>query len=317
MTHKRWEEGAQKMQYLKSFTLPSENAEAGYLLGFPPELEMQCYAGSAYPFKVFPQKKLCCIEFEPITVFYGGNGSGKSTLLNVIAGKLSLDRSAPFNNSPCMEAYLGLCGYELMFGRKAPPASRIITSDDVFDYLLDVRAVNEKTERLRGELFDEYQTAKSEHFQLRSIDEYEELRRHNEAKKKTKSQYVSRRMKNELPEKSNGESAYAYFTDMIKQDALYLLDEPENSLSAKLQRELAAFISDSVRFYNCQFVISSHSPFILSMRDAAVYDLDSFPARRREWAELENVRAYYELFESRREEFRDISAEKENTESTK
>mgnify|MGYP006990124335 CR=1 FL=1 len=32
-------------------------------------------------------------------------------------------------------------------------------------------------------------------------------------------------------EHSNGESAFLYFTDKIKENGLYLLDEPENSLS--------------------------------------------------------------------------------------
>ena len=39
-----------------------------------------------YPFKIFPQKRLEKLSFEPITILYGGNGSGKSTLLNMIGG---------------------------------------------------------------------------------------------------------------------------------------------------------------------------------------------------------------------------------------
>ena len=42
------------------------------------------------------------------------------------------------------------------------------------------------------------------------------------------------------PAKVDGESALKYFTDHIDSDALYLLDEPENSLSAELQLELKA-----------------------------------------------------------------------------
>ena len=88
------------MQYLDSFTLPSASAEEDYFLNYPPELEMLCYSHeSIYPFKIFPQKRLSRIEFEPITIFYGGNGSGKSTLLNVIAEKLGLLRSSPFREA--------------------------------------------------------------------------------------------------------------------------------------------------------------------------------------------------------------------------
>jgi predicted ATPase len=63
-----------------------------------------------------------------------------------------------------------------------------------------------------------------------------------------------------------------------------------------LQRELAAFLSDSARFFGCQLIISTHSPFLLAMRGAKIYDLDATPARESEWTELESVRIYKELF---------------------
>ncbi len=84
---------------------------------------------------------------------------------------------------------------------------------------------------------------------------------------------------------------------------LYLLDEPENSLSAKLQNELRQFIEDSARFYRCQFVISTHSPFLLSMKGARIYDLDSRPVAVRKWTELEAVRIYREFFKAHEREF--------------
>ena len=102
---------------------------------------------------------------------------------------------------------------------------------------------------------------------------------------------------------SNGETAYYYFTRQIEENALYLLDEPENSLSATLQNKLRQFIEDSARFYNCQFIIATHSPFLLSMKGAKVYDLDSTPVEAKKWTELENVRIYHEFFEEHRDEF--------------
>ena len=78
------------MQYLKSFTLPTDADELEYLLPSKPgkltKLDMQCYASNQYPFGIFPHKRLSKIEFEPITIFYGGNGSGKSTTEKMICG---------------------------------------------------------------------------------------------------------------------------------------------------------------------------------------------------------------------------------------
>ena len=297
------------MQYLDSFTLPTASAEEDYFLNYPPEHEMLCYSHeSIYPFKIFPQKRLSRIEFEPITIFYGGNGSGKSTLLNVIAEKLGLLRSSPFNDTPFMKEYLRRCDHRLTYGKSVPKESRIITSDDVFDFLLDIRSINECVAERRESLFAEYDDFRKEinrgkTFEFRSMNDYDELKRRNELKKSTKSAFVSRRMPKELSGKSNGESAFWYFTNKIEENALYLLDEPENSLSVKLQNELRQFIEDSVRFYHCQFVISSHSPFLLSMKGAKVYDLDDTPVREKPWTELENVRIYYEFFERYREQF--------------
>ena len=262
----------ERLKYLDSFTLASADEEAGFVLSYPAKLEMQCYSDSAYPFKIFPQKKLRTLRFEQITLLYGGNGSGKSTLLNVIAEKLSLERRAPFNYTPLFEDYLAFC--------------------------------NAGVDRRREALFEEYdRTKETKSVPLRSLEDYDALKRFNEGKRSTKSAYVTRRLPKSLNTASNGESAFAYFSDRIGENALYLLDEPENSLSAKLQEELAKFIEDSARFYGCQFVISTHSPFLLALKGARIYDLDAVPACERRWTELENVRVYRDFFEKHRSAF--------------
>ncbi len=294
------------MKYIDSFKLPSEREESGFILSFPHQLEMECYShDNVYPFKIFPQKGLERVEFEGITIFYGSNGSGKSTLLNVIAQKLELKRVSPFNNTPFMESYLNLCRCDFTFAKRAPAGSRIITSDDIFDYLLDMRSVNDGIANRREELFESYYNMREEPMmKLSSLSQYDRFKEQLDSKKQTKSDFTSRRLKKrELSGKSNGESAYLYFTQRIEENTLYLLDEPENSLSPKLQLELKQFIEDSVRFYNCQFVISTHSPFILSMKDAVVYDLDDVPVRRKKWTELENVRTYFDFFKSYEQDF--------------
>ena len=81
------------------------------------------------------------IEFEPVTIFYGGNGTGKTTLLNIIAEKLRLIRNSVFNRSNFFDIYVSKCSADIM--RRIPRESRIITSDDVFDYMIDVRNLND------------------------------------------------------------------------------------------------------------------------------------------------------------------------------
>lgn len=295
------------MVYLESFKLATDMDEGGFVLGYPRQLEMQCYShNNIYPFRVFPQKRFSEIDFAPVTMIYGGNGSGKSTLLNVIAEKLGLERSSPFNDTPYMKDYLGFCRYTLNDRtRNLPNGSKMITSDDVFDFLLDVRAVNDGVAKKRDGLIREYFDTKDESIgRISSIDDFDEYKRRAEAQRSTASQYVTKRLvRHELDFRSNGESAYVYFTQKIRENALYLLDEPENSLSAPLQQELAKYIEDSARFYGCQFIISTHSPFLLSVKGAKIYDLDSVPVCQRRWYELPNVRAYYELFKNNLKDF--------------
>ncbi|MBE6658285.1 MAG: ATP-binding cassette domain-containing protein [Ruminococcaceae bacterium] len=292
------------MLYLKSFTLPNERQEDGFLLSMTePRIQMRCYSRtSSYPFKIFPQKALSRITFEPLTVFYGTNGSGKSTLLNIIAEKLRLIRAAPFNNTPFFEDYLRMCSADA----NPPRDAKIITSDAVFDFMLDMRAINDGVDRKREALFEEYDRNHDPnvHMQLQSLAQYEEFKQFRDAKKSTKSDYTYRRLPENIQNKSNGESAYAYFTEQITQDTLYLLDEPENSLSAAMQRALAQFLVESVRFYNCQLVISTHSPFLLAMKGAKIYNLDAYPAEVCRWTELEAVRTYYDFFREHDREFK-------------
>lgn len=281
--------------YLEKLTLLSDAAEINFITN----LKRTCY-NNVYPYKIFPDKGLEEIEFAPITIFYGGNGSGKTTLLNIIAEKTRVCRHAAFSGSAFFDNYVNGCSIE---GRRIPTNSEILTSDDVFDYLLDVRNLNNGIDLKREELFQDYFDKKSGSLQLKSLADYEEWLETYEARRKTQSQFVRERLMSNVNMQSNGESAMKYFVEHIQENALYLLDEPENSLSIAYQQELCGFIADSARFYGCQFIMSTHSPVLLSMKDALIYDLDSYPVETRNWTELENVRRYFEFFEEHREEF--------------
>lgn len=284
------------MIYLSSFDFPDREREYDVTMG----QKRNCY-DTYYPFLVLSQHSLTRLAFEPVTILYGGNGSGKTTALNVIAEKLKLERDTLYNRSNFFEEYTGLCEYELESA--VPKGSRIITSDDVFDFMLNLRSLNEGIDRRREELFEEYLDAKYADFHYRSLEDYEQLKKVNMARSKTQTRFVRSHLMDNVRERSNGESAFHYFTEKIQENGLYLLDEPENSLSPARQQELLRFLEDSARFFGCQFVIATHSPFLLSMAGAKIYDLDEEVVRVKRWTELENVRAYYEFFKKYEEEF--------------
>ena len=138
---------------------------------------------------------------------------------------------------------------------------------------------------------------------MNSLEDYEQLKKVNMTRSKTQSRYVRKQLMGNVREHSNGESAFLYFSEKIKENGLYLLDEPENSLSPEKQQELVRFLEDSARFYGCQFLIATHSPFLLSIRNAKIYDMDEEPVDVKRWTQLGNVRAYYDLFKKHEGEF--------------
>lgn len=283
------------MNYINSLYLPSDHQETGFLMS----QRRTCYNG-CYPYKIFPQKGLSEINFAPITIFYGGNGSGKTTLLNIIAEKTNVLRHSAFSGSAFFANYVSDCEIE---GKTLPENSQILTSDDVFDYLLNIRYLNDGIDVRREELFEDYLSRKYADHQLKSMADYAEWKESYDAKSKSQSKFVKERLMRNVDMFSNGESAMRYFVDHITENALYLLDEPENSLSIALQQELCKYIVDSARHFGCQFIMSTHSPILLSIKDALIYDLDSDPVKTSDWTELENVRRYFDFFEEHRNEF--------------
>ena len=283
------------MIYLRNFSFPSEDREYNFIL----DEKRTCF-DTFYPFKILSKNDFTEIDFEPVTILYGGNGSGKSTALNVIAEKIEASRDTIFNKSNFFKDYVDMCDMDEV---KITEIKRIITSDDVFDYILNLRNLNEGIDNKRENLFGDYLDAKYSGFKMKSLEDYEELKKVNSARAGTMSKFIRKNLMSNVRLYSNGESAYRYFIEKITENGLYILDEPENSLSPKRQIELMSFIEDSARFFGCQFIISTHSPFLLAIKGAKIYDLDESPVSVKSWTSLENVRTYYEFFKSHDSEF--------------
>ena len=284
------------MVYLSTFKFPHVELEYDFIMG----QKRTCY-DTYYPFQVLSKHNLLRLDFEPVTILYGGNGSGKTTALNVIAEKTGLLRDTLYNRSNFFEDYTKMCSYEEEL--KIPEGSRIITSDDVFDFMLDLRSINDGISRKRDELLEEYLDIKYSNFRVKSLEDFDHLKKVVSSRRNTQSGYIRKNIKDNVREHSNGESAFLYFADKIRENCLYLLDEPENSLSPEKQQELLKFLEDSARFFGCQFVIATHSPFLHSMKGAKIYDMDEETVDVKRWSELKNVRAYYEFFKMHEREF--------------
>ena len=151
------------MIYLKSFHLPTREEEEDFFHVSKKALRT-CYT-TKYPFHVFRRRNLPDWQFSDVTILCGCNGSGKSTILNVIAEKLRIRRGAVYNRSDFFEDYVKLCISNPGRPGALPQESRIITSDDVFDYLLDIRSINQGIDKERAALFDKWLKDRYEPYQ--------------------------------------------------------------------------------------------------------------------------------------------------------
>lgn len=273
------------------FSVPEKMVDVDFLRDMLQRFDEGTYQSKAsglnsyYPWYIFYQRLCDAFQMSDITIFYGGNGSGKTTLLNIIAQKLGLNRSTLYNRSPLFDDYLKVVDCQLS---DVPPLykGRILTSDDVFDHILCVRKENQYKDYERNSLAKAYYNLPP--------------KRGNTFSKYLKKNHFNPAVRRE---QSNGETAYDFFVEAVHGETLLLLDEPENSLSAPWQKQLALFLQGAVREFRCQLIISTHSPFLLSIPGAKIYDLDATPITAKPWYRLENVRCYYELFKRYEELF--------------
>lgn len=250
-----------------------------------------------YPFNVLKNKEPDIFIFDNITVLYGNNGSGKSTILNIIANRLNL-KGKERNYSKVdgwltyFEEYASECEYELganEYGIKfsrIPEDSRYIKSEEI---LYEIRKIQQDAilqESIKSNLSRE-----------RGLQNAEEFLETKEGGKQFSRFAFSQ------DKYSNGETTLQILEDNIEPDRLYLLDEPEVSLSPQNQVKLAEEINKMARYLGIQFIIATHSPFMLGILNAKIYNLDTEDYKVQKWSELENVRYFYDFFKSRKNEF--------------
>lgn len=254
-----------------------------------------------YPYNVFVDKNERVLVFNsPITVLYGNNASGKSTMLNIMANRLQLEgqeyaTSNRYGKTLYFSQFVEECSYTLgetddgKAQKKLPQKSRYIKSEDI---LYEIKKIQQEQVLEDGYIY--------EHIRRGMPREQRESFRNSKA---TWQQLENIKFAQE--KYSNGETTLQMLDDYIEPDALYLLDEPEVSLSPANQTALAERLNQMARFLGCQFIISTHSPFMLGTLYAKIYNLDSRDLEEARWTELENVRYFYDFFERHKGEFQE------------
>ncbi len=249
---------------------------------------------NAYPYNVLRKLTGEAIVFNRVTVLYGSNGSGKSTLLNLIANKLSITGAESYNPAYGKYSlqYLAECSYDLE--EQLDGGSCQIPADSLYlkseDILYEIKKIQQEAILREGYVYQQAKLGYTKE-QLDDLKRSQKLYQQIEIMKFANEKY------------SNGETSMQLFDKHLVPNALYLLDEPETSLSPVNQLKLAEEINNLARYFDCQFIIASHSPFMLGTLEAIIYNLDAPQLRVTQWTELEHVRMFYDFFQDRKHEF--------------
>lgn len=219
-------------------------------------------------------------------------------MLNIIANKLQMQGHEYATNNkfgivPYFTKFIDECKYTLGDDesgrplREIPENSRYIKSEDI---LYEIKKIQQEQVLGDGYVYEHVRRGMPKE-KIKSFRDSSSTQRQLTYLKFAQEKY------------SNGETTLQMLDDYIESDALYLLDEPEVSLSPENQTILAENLNKLARFLNCQFIISTHSPFMLGTLHAKIYNLDSKELEEAKWTELENMRYFYDFFQRHKGEF--------------
>lgn len=213
-------------------------------------------AGS-YPFALSAVKALDQIDFgHPLVVLVGENGSGKSTLLEAIGvaqGCCAEGGSKNFRFSTS-DSHSALHGF-LRIGRD-------------FKRITDVYFYRAET-----------------HYNLAA-----EMKRLDDEPgfgPPINSAYGGQ----VLHELSHGQSVIALLRHRFRAGGLYIMDEPEAALSPTRQLEMMGYVHGLIG-KGAQFIIATHSPLLMAMPGAVIYELSETGVHRVDYDDVAHVALY-------------------------
>ena len=92
----------------------------------------------------------------------------------------------------------------------------------------------------------------------------------------------------DLDSRSHGDWFINLMRERILSPGLYLLDEPETSLSPIHQLTVLSIIKEVVR-RGAQFIIATHSPILMAYPNAVIYTMDNIRIQNIRWDDVEHV----------------------------
>ncbi len=221
-----------------------------------------------YPFCVAALTSLGTRDFTaPVTLLVGENGSGKSTLLEALA--IAAERTAvgweEVGRDGTLDCVRPLADCIQLRWRQKTPKGFFMRAEDFINFANRNRTI------------------------IREMEQYAEESPRQAAFYRGEIDQILALYGGALEEMSHGEGFLRLFEKRIVPGGVYLIDEPEAALSPQRQLALLSLLKQAVAD-RCQFIIASHSPIVLSLPGAAIWEFAEGEVRDAVYQELEHVR---------------------------
>jgi predicted ATPase len=212
-----------------------------------------------FPFSLGIFDAISSFSFDkPITIFVGENGSGKSTLLKSLALSMNLPAIASENlENDTTLADLQLFADNLR-GKWAKKTYQgfFFRAEDYFGF---AKRLNNMDQDFNEDIVDFEKKLSGTGLKLAvgAIHGQKEalLRKYGD-----------------LHRVSHGEGFLRVLQNRIQPEGIYLIDEPEAALSPQRQLSLYSLIKDMATHHNCQFIIATHSPILMTLPNSQLFE---------------------------------------------
>lgn len=213
-----------------------------------------------------------------VTILVGENGTGKSTFLELVDEVLKLYK-INYKNLEHKELTQVIkdasrhvkCHYQLK-----KPKGFFFSAEDFTSYIHYL--IQEKNES-----YDELKRIEKEYAHKSDFAKSLASMPHARTIGEIDSMY-----ERDLLKSSYGEAYLDFFKSRIRENEIYLLDEPETPLSIQNQLALLSIIDEGIKHKN-QFIIATHSPIIMAIPYAEIYQIDKSQINRCQFEEIESV----------------------------
>ncbi len=235
--------------------------------------------GDGYPFIIPLIKNFSELYINnSIIILVGTNGCGKSTFLEIIACGYGINPISLLHDYANEEFKL------IKEATKKFSISSTIKKNGFF---------------FRGEDFIEYiyflHKSKKEAQDELSLIKEQYKNKSNYARSMAASPHfktiyeIDNMYKRDLQQLSHGESFIEFFKSRLRENSLYIIDEPEGPLSFINQLALISLIKEYSN-KGCQFIIATHSPVLAAIPNADIYELNDCIFNKVPYEELDMIR---------------------------